>query len=295
MYRTEEWSVNVNTCKTIMKRIYLPLIGGIAAMMAVSCVGNSGESSSTADVRDFDVNLTVKSAEKYYETVIDGNNVYVDVSTSVQWPEKLGNYDITPLQDTIMHYAFPPETVTAGNINKTIAAYTADTSFLGADTKCVTVDSLPGGADAAPFFYDVTATLIEVNEQMVTYQVSTFTYTGGAHPYNASRPFTFDLARGRVLTAENMFISGTENEVLSIVQNGLARQLGIDPSQLENAGVFISQFTTPGQPYINNDVIVFHFNPYDIAPYSMGNIDVAVYPYELNEYLTPEVKELLGD
>lgn len=279
-----------------MKKIYLPLVGCVAALMAVSCGSNSGSgASSTGGVRNFDVNMTVKSAEKFYQTDVYGDTVYIDVSTSIQWPERIGDFDIASLQDTIVSYSFGKDKVAERNIDKIISGYIADTSFIGDDSECNAIDSIPGGDDAAPYFYDVTATLVEVNEQMVTYQISAFAYTGGAHPYGASHPFTYDLSRGCVLTAENMFRAGSEKEVLSIVQNGLARQLGVNPSQLESAGIFVSQFTSPGQPYINNDVIVFHFNPYDIAPYSMGNIDVAVYPYELNEYLAPEVKALLNE
>lgn len=278
-----------------MKKIYLPLVGCVAAMMAVSCGSNGGSGSSSTGVRNFDVDLTVKSAEKFFQTDVDGDTVYIDISTSIQWPDRIGDFDIASLQDTIVSYSFGHDKVAGRDIDKIILDYTADTSFLGEDSKCMAIDSIPGGDDAAPYFYDVTATLVEVNEQMVTYQISAFAYTGGAHPYGASHPFTYDLSRGCVLTAENMFRAGSEKEVLAIVQSGLARQLGVNPSQLESAGVFVSQFTSPGQPYINNDVIVFHFNPYDIAPYSMGNIDVAVYPYELNEYLTPEVKALLNE
>ena len=279
-----------------MKKIYLPLVGCVAALMAVSCGSNNGSGASSTDgVRNFEVNMTVKSAEKFFRTDVDGDTVYIDISASVQWPERIGDFDISSLQDTIVSYSFGHDKVADRNIDKIITGYTTDTSFLGEDAKCAAIDSIPGGDDAAPYFYDVTATLVEVNEQMVTYQISAFAYTGGAHPYGASHPFTYDLSRGCVLTADNMFRAGSEKEVLAIVKTGLARQLGVNPSQLENAGVFVSQFTSPGQPYINNDVIVFHFNPYDIAPYSMGNIDVAVYPYELNEYLTPEVKALLNE
>ena len=61
---------------------------------------------------------------------------------------------------------------------------------------------------------------------------------------------------------------------------------------LYRAGIFSSQLTYPGQPYINNNVLYFHYNPYDIAPYSSGMIDVAVYPYEVERFLAPGVINL---
>lgn len=287
----------------MMKQKTITLLGiALAAATAASCgSGASSETNAASDgVRNFNVSLNMKSAERFYRTVLAGDTIYIDQSATIQWPETLGDFNLSTLRDTIVSLAFSaPAPATAAevtpDIDKLILDNVSDMSMLGDSLTYETLDSLPSAQDIAPYYSDVTASILEFNDKLVTYQVSHFIYTGGAHPNSNTQPFTYDLVNGRVLNVGNMFRTGSEKEVISIVQNSLARQLGIQPSQLESAGIFLSQFTSPGMPYINNDVIVFHFNPYDIAPYSMGNIDVAVYPYELNEYLTPEVKALLDE
>ena len=45
--------------------------------------------------------------------------------------------------------------------------------------------------------------------------------------------------------------------------------------------------------YVLNGMLVFHYNPYDILPYSYGTIDVDVAPYQVRDYLTPEAYRML--
>ncbi len=40
-------------------------------------------------------------------------------------------------------------------------------------------------------------------------------------------------------------------------------------------------------------MVMFHYGPYAIAPYSMGDIDIAVWNEEITDYLAPSVIELL--
>ena len=89
-----------------------------------------------------------------------------------------------------------------------------------------------------------------------------------------------------------MFKPEARDSIMPVIINALARQLDADPMNLDKAGIFTSQLTYPGQPYIANNTLYFHYNPYDIAPYSSGMIDVAVYPYEVSSMLKPEVSSL---
>ncbi|WP_368506410.1 RsiV family protein [uncultured Duncaniella sp.] len=50
--------------------------------------------------------------------------------------------------------------------------------------------------------------------------------------------------------------------------------------------------TYPGIPYISGNTLYFHYDPYEIGPYAMGSVDVAVYPYEIERFLQPSVIRL---
>ena len=105
-------------------------------------------------------------------------------------------------------------------------------------------------------------------------------------------PFTYDFEGGRVLTLDNILTPDGREEIMPVIVKALARQYDVPVEGLRRAGFFVSQITYPGDPYICNNILYFHYNPYEIAPYSSGMIDVAVYPYEIEQYLRPEVRRL---
>ena len=106
--------------------------------------------------------------------------------------------------------------------------------------------------------------------------------------------FTYDLKTGRVLGKSDMFIAGSEGKLLEIVKQQLAEDLKTPVDKLSEAGIFVDQLNNIGEPYLNGESVVFHYNPYDIAPYYMGSIDVSVWASTIQQYLTPEVKALIA-
>lgn len=284
---------------TIMKNQFLAAICTAAIAMLVTSCGKSGSNdtgSGDIKISEFAVNQSIKSSERNYLVVFGGDSAYLDISTSIHWPEKIGDADIKVLQDSLMRYCYAD---TTQGINPAILAYMANTSMvdsLAPGDKVVAVDSVPQSQDEMrSWFSNVTASITELNEDMVTYEVSSSSYLGGAHPFTASHPFTYDLRSAKVLDMGNMFVTGSTEKIVDIIREALARQLGTSVSRLDNAGIFSSQLTYPGQPYIAGGALVFHYNPYDIAPYAMGPVDVTVYPYEVDSLLTPQVKSLFAD
>lgn len=107
------------------------------------------------------------------------------------------------------------------------------------------------------------------------------------------RPFTYDFANSQVLDNSNIFRHGTPTDsIVPVIKEALARQLGVSVGGLRNAGVFADQLTYPGIPYISGNTLYFHYDPYEIGPYAMGSVDVAVYPYEIERFLQLSVIRL---
>lgn len=284
--------------------ILLTAVAVASSCMAVSCSSNKTGDSAT-EVSNFVIDETIKTASQSYRGMIDGDTVYVTVSTSLLWPEKLGDNSLTVLQDSIRSKMFGTLTGKAGRgIDAAIKRYVADLSAFEPDvatdsvaSKTFTpVDSVTYGGDSMRSWYtEMTGKFIDLNEQFVTYQVSQSSYAGGAHPYTGTMAFTYDLARGVVLDAQNIFVSGSFKDVLQAVKEQLAAQLETSVDGLEEAGIFVSQLVGLGNVYLVEDAVVFHYNPYEIAPYAMGPIDVTIWGEEIQDYLTPEVKSLLID
>ena len=278
-----------------MKKLVILASGALlVAAFATGCGEADKRQKAGVEVTSFPVREVILSADRNFRVVFDGDTSYLDQYASIHWPEAFGGSDIEPLRDSLIRYCFS-DTTFAGP-EEAVRHFVDDTSVFDVpdgEIQVTPIDSLPaGGEGVRSYFNNVSATVMEVDEVKVTYQVTQSTYLGGAHPSTIVHPFTYDLADGRVLDVDNMFTQQGRDSIMPIIINALARQLDVPVSGLDRAGIFSSQLTYPGLPYINNNILYFHYNPYDIAPYSSGMIDVAVYPYEVESLLRPEVKEL---
>ncbi len=266
-----------------------------ACFFVTSCGGsderNAGETNADC-IREFEVNQSLIAADRNYRMEMDYGTVYLDLSTSVQWPEKIGDENLAVLRDSIVRFAYCD--TSSVSIRGAIEKYISDTSFVTGVRQAQSVDSIP--SDSMTYFNKVTVTMMEIDRVMATYNVSSAMYLGGAHPTSSSRPFTYDFSQGKVVGLDNMFMSGvTVDSIMPVIKEALARQLSVPVSGLEGAGIFVNQLTFPGKPYIADNTLYFHYDPYEIGPYSLGPVDVAVYPYEIDRFITPAVRRLFDD
>lgn len=274
-----------------MKHLYV--MAGVAAIAALAAGCSRESRESRVDVTEFAVRQSIMTADGTYRLENEADTAYLEQYVSVQWPEELGNADVSVLKDSLLRYCFGDSAV-GRDVRTGIENFVCDTSVLeGAYATVVPVDTLPeDDGSVVCLFNNVTASMMEVDEEKVTYKVTQSSFIGGAHPFAVERPFTYDFDGARVLTLDNMFVDGGREKVMPLIVDALARQLDVPVDRLDRAGIFTSQLTYPGQPYIYNNVLYFHYNPYDIAPYSSGMIDVAVYPYEVESLVQPWVMKL---
>lgn len=278
-----------------MRNIVIWLLAVMAAAaVLVSCGNNVRNDADAVSITNFEIRQCIKSSDKNYKVVTSYDTIYLDIYTSIQWPEQLGEADISTLRDSLIFFAYG-DTVSR-TIDKAITKFMDDTSMMEDVEDIVPVDSMPDAGSGIPtYFNNVMVAVTEIDEEKVTYQVTQSSYLGGAHPYTTIRPFTYDLRTGRVLTVENIVNAQARDSIVPVIVDALARQLDVAPSRLDQAGIFTNQLTYAGMPYISNNILYFHYNPYEIAPYSAGMIDVAVYPYEMEEMLTPEALSLFDE
>lgn len=283
-----------------MRQLFTVSLGAlVSVLLATGCGDDKQNVDPDVTITSFDVSEQILTSDRNYRATLDGDTVYLDQYVSLHWPVKFGEADLTVLRDSLLSYCFSD--TTEKNPSRAIARFVKDTSALngdddGADSlryDIVAIDSLPDEVvEMGCYFNNVMAGILELNEEMVTYQVTASSYFGGAHPFTSSIPFTYDFETSQVLTVDSMFVQGAKDKLMPIIVNALARQLNVPVRSLDRAGIFTSQLTEPGQPYIRNNVLYFHYNPYDIAPYALGMIDVAVYPYEVRDILKPDVLRL---
>lgn len=279
---------------TMSKNILNVLAVASASALALTGCGGQG-SGNSPEVEDFVVEQTIKQAERVYHYSDSSISGYAYISAWVMWPDKLGGHDLHALQDTLIARTFNVKAA-GQSIDATIKKFVGNPegNFLEG-MKWEVTDSLPAGPEGeAAWFVNAEAKMTSISNKAVNYTINNNGYSGGAHPYYGSTTLTYSLIGSKVMTASNIFLPGTLPQVMEVVKRQLANDLGTTPDRLAEAGIFTDQLeNNPGDPYLDDNGVVFHYNPYDIAPYSMGMIDVNVWAGLLADYLSPEAKELL--
>lgn len=135
----------------------------------------------------------------------------------------------------------------------------------------------------AEWFVEITAAAITNTPVVATIDITEFAYTGGAHPNTRRRLVSFDVQSGQLLGIEDLT---TDIDTLtSITERQFRVDQGLGPDDdLEAAGFWFPEggFTLPDNLGVTADGLIFHWDAYEIAPYSMGPIEVTVPAAELN-------------
>lgn len=133
---------------------------------------------------------------------------------------------------------------------------------------------------------DASVTIAYEDDRIVSYEANGYVFTGGAHGMSFCDGATFDKATGRQLT-----LVKSSADLLKLVTERLHRDSGI------SSDLHFNQEPVPmpaAQPYVVADgKIKFVYQPYEIGAYAMGKPQCTFYPYELEQYLTPDGKALM--
>lgn len=117
------------------------------------------------------------------------------------------------------------------------------------------------------------------NDDVLSYQTSFDMYLGGAHGMYAVGYYNFDKKTGKLINIRDIVPADKEKAVLKAMIDQLIKDFdAADEEDLkDNAGI-----TMLGDVYLTSnfllkkDSILFLFNPYEIAPFCCGAIDVTV-------------------
>ena len=123
------------------------------------------------------------------------------------------------------------------------------------------------------------ADTVHASSKTLTVKVDTYAYTGGAHPNSNLSFYTFDRETGAMLTLADMISDTTA--LLDLVEKTFRQQQKLPPkANLEEQGYFLrdGHFFLPANVGLSRDGLVFYYNPYEIAAYAVGPIQVTV-PY----------------
>ncbi len=139
--------------------------------------------------------------------------------------------------------------------------------------------------------YDIESYLRMNENQILSVEVASNTYTGGAHPNFANSLMSFDTQTGNRLSLSDLLVPTYQPRLSQIIAQQLRQQFDIPAAVPLTQHGFITDHVAPNDNYmLTPKNIVFHYNAYEIAPYVMGHIVVEV-PYDqISDLIAPNSK-----
>jgi len=145
------------------------------------------------------------------------------------------------------------------------------------------------------------STVIFSSPTVVTIDTKNHGYLGGAHGFEERTLMTFDTTNGERLALTDLVGENSQSVFDTVAEIEFRRVRNIPPGQsLKDAGFALDgrqTFLTSRNFGVVADGILLHFNPYDVAPYSMGATDVLLSRdllLPLLEGTTPKLSHLFG-
>ncbi len=109
--------------------------------------------------------------------------------------------------------------------------------------------------------------------------LSRYEYTGGAHPNSELTYHNIDTRTGKSVAFDALLVPGMRDSLKALVESEFRKVREIPEGQdLGAAGFWFedSTFALTENVSIGGEGITFFYNPYEIAPYSMGSTEVSL-------------------
>jgi hypothetical protein len=105
-------------------------------------------------------------------------------------------------------------------------------------------------------------------------------YLGGAHGLKEKQYFLFDMVKIKTISLDELIRENTYPTLQRLIAARLREQAGIKRNTpLSQGGFFTDMPELTENFFLTPEGIGFHWNPYEIAPYSMGSVEVVI-PYD---------------
>ena len=121
-------------------------------------------------------------------------------------------------------------------------------------------------------------------KQFLSYMVEVYSFRGGVHGINTMTPVVFDKNTGDVVPEEAFFADGYREPVTALIRKHLPEALEGDEEAL--AAISDPELVGPNGVYeVTKDGVTWYYQPYVIAPFSLGVISISVPWNELKPYV----------
>ena len=125
---------------------------------------------------------------------------------------------------------------------------------------------------------------------ILSYCVERYVYTGGAHGSNFRQFVNYNLQKGAHIDEEQLFAENYQEPLTQLLLQYMVEQNDEIAliQDLQEAGYNVDDIHPNDNFYLAEEGITYVFNPYDIAPYALGETEILIPWSALQNILKPE-------
>lgn len=119
------------------------------------------------------------------------------------------------------------------------------------------------------------------DEKIYSYGINRYIFMGGAHGLSNLTYLIFDLKTGKKVTEKDIFVDNYSKALAELLKVRIVEQSKEDENlqpiiSLEDTDFWVDAIKPNGNFYITDESVNYVFNPYEIAPYYMGQTEVVI-------------------
>lgn len=113
-----------------------------------------------------------------------------------------------------------------------------------------------------------------------------YTYNGGAHGFYGHDGYNLDLSTGELLVLTDIIDSQYLDKLTKLIEEKMIEEYEVQ--KFSDIGLFEEQLAISGEQdfYLTPNALIIEFDPYEIGPYVMGDIDILLPWHEIEKLLT---------
>jgi hypothetical protein len=117
-----------------------------------------------------------------------------------------------------------------------------------------------------------------------------YIYNGGAHGFYGHNGYNLDVNTGKLLVLTDIIDSKKLDELSSIAERKMTEEFEVE--KFTDIGLFVEKLIMPNDQdfYLTNNALVLEFDPYEIGPYVMGDVEILLPWNEIDNLIVSDFK-----
>ncbi|HAX49870.1 MAG TPA: RsiV family protein [Ignavibacteria bacterium] len=144
--------------------------------------------------------------------------------------------------------------------------------------------------DSPQYWYlELNVSANQDHPKLISISSGSSSYMGGAHPNSYLAYFNINRETGDTLSLGNIFAAGFEKKLNELIDASFRKANNIQQGEnlMDKGGLFENKITYNYNWKVNKDgSLTFYYNPYEIAPYAAGPIEVTLTKAEITPLLS---------